>query len=135
MDMVRAIRESVVGRNATYLGPYGPRRLVYADYTASGRLLSFIETYLNVRILSLYSDKFMKSQAWLKKNCSLSLPSLYGRKLYILFTAIRILKSVCAVYRHHISMPKPEVLRSIRYVNARSCHACGLFVQTFLITL
>lgn len=47
-DMVRAIRSSVIGKDATIKGPYGARKLVYADYTASGRLLSLVEAYLNV---------------------------------------------------------------------------------------
>jgi hypothetical protein len=45
---VKAIKHSLVGRNATIATPYGHRRLVYADYTASGRMLSFVEAYMNV---------------------------------------------------------------------------------------
>lgn len=48
MGLVEAIRHSLVGRDATIATPYGHRHLVYADYTASGRMLSFVEAYMNV---------------------------------------------------------------------------------------
>ncbi len=37
-------------------GPFGRRPLVYADYTASGRSLEFIETYLADAVLPLYAN-------------------------------------------------------------------------------
>jgi hypothetical protein len=40
------VRASVIGKDATLNSPYGPRRIVYADYTASGKALSFIEDYI-----------------------------------------------------------------------------------------
>ena len=42
------IRENVIGSNNDTLiqTPYGEKPLVYADYTASGKSLRFIEDYI-----------------------------------------------------------------------------------------
>lgn len=45
MDL-KFIRESIIGNHTLIPTPYGERLLTYADYTASGRTLHFIENYL-----------------------------------------------------------------------------------------
>jgi len=40
------VRNAIIGRNFTFRTPYGDRLLTYADYTASGRSLEFIEQFL-----------------------------------------------------------------------------------------
>ena len=40
------LRQQLVGGDCTFDTPFGERLMVYCDYTASGRCLLFVETYL-----------------------------------------------------------------------------------------
>jgi selenocysteine lyase/cysteine desulfurase len=57
------IRNSVIGREAAIETPFGLRRMVYADYTASGRSLTFIEDFLRERVLPLYANTHTEASA------------------------------------------------------------------------
>lgn len=61
MDLVETIRGSVIGSDYVVPGPFGHRRVTYADYTASGRSLSFIEDYLREVVLPLYANTHTES--------------------------------------------------------------------------
>ncbi len=55
-SLLDAIRDAVIGDDQVLDGPFGPRRVTYADYTASGRSLAFIEDYIRREVLPLYAN-------------------------------------------------------------------------------
>jgi selenocysteine lyase/cysteine desulfurase len=61
--LIERIRGSLIGEDLLLDGPFGPRRMVYADYTASGRALSFIEDYIRDRVLPLYANTHTEASA------------------------------------------------------------------------
>ena len=60
-DLLSLIRSSVIGHSDVVDGPFGPRRVTYADYTASGRSLTFIEDYIRDQVLPLYANTHTES--------------------------------------------------------------------------
>src|SRR5208282_3110465 len=54
--LVERIRRGVIGEGELMDGPFGPRRVTYADYTASGRSLDFIEDFIRDAVLPRYAN-------------------------------------------------------------------------------
>jgi selenocysteine lyase/cysteine desulfurase len=55
------IRDSVIGDDQVMTTPYGRRRVTYADYTASGRALSFVEDFIREQVLPTYANTHPES--------------------------------------------------------------------------
>ena len=54
-------RRGVIGEGETLDGPYGRRRITYADYTASGRSLDFVEEFIRDHVLTRYANTHTES--------------------------------------------------------------------------
>ncbi|HEY4189148.1 MAG TPA: aminotransferase class V-fold PLP-dependent enzyme [Candidatus Limnocylindrales bacterium] len=59
--LVDLVRASVIGDDEAVAGPYGIRRVTYADYTASGRSLTFVEDFIRDAVLPLYANTHTES--------------------------------------------------------------------------
>ena len=57
------VRSALIGDDAVLEGPFGPRRLVYADHTASGRPLALVEDVIRSDVLPLYANTHTEASA------------------------------------------------------------------------
>ena len=54
--LIEHIRQSVIGSRTPISTPFGEKPLIYADYTASGRSLGFIEDIIREQVLPFYAN-------------------------------------------------------------------------------
>ena len=59
--LIETIRAAVIGDDEAIATPFGLRRVTYADYTASGRSLGFIEDFIREAVLPLYANTHTES--------------------------------------------------------------------------
>ncbi|XP_063605849.1 uncharacterized protein LOC134780859 [Penaeus indicus] len=53
---IEYVAENVIGNNTAFTAPFGPRKVIYCDYIASGRSLKFIEDYISNEVLPQYGS-------------------------------------------------------------------------------
>jgi selenocysteine lyase/cysteine desulfurase len=60
-DLPERVRQGIIGDDEVLDGPYGPRRVVYADWTASGRALDLVEDAIRGQVLPRYANTHTES--------------------------------------------------------------------------
>ncbi|RDX96217.1 csd, partial [Mucuna pruriens] len=55
-NKVRWLRSQIIGNDAEFESPFGTRKLVYADHTASGRSLHYNENFIANHLLPFYGN-------------------------------------------------------------------------------
>ncbi|MCP4447169.1 MAG: aminotransferase class V-fold PLP-dependent enzyme [Myxococcales bacterium] len=60
-SLLAQIRNSIIGEHNELEGPFGQRMVCYADYTASGRSLSFIEDFIREHVMPYYANTHTES--------------------------------------------------------------------------
>ena len=55
-ELAEYIHDHIIGGSQTFLTPFGRKKLLYCDHTASGQSLSFIEDFISQEVLPLYGN-------------------------------------------------------------------------------
>ncbi|WP_328471285.1 aminotransferase class V-fold PLP-dependent enzyme [Actinoplanes sp. NBC_00393] len=63
MGKLERIREGLAGAGRMLDGPFGARRVTYADYTASGQALDFVEDFIREQVLTGYANTHTEASA------------------------------------------------------------------------
>ncbi len=82
--LVERVRRGIIGDGELMDGPFGPRRVTYADYTASGRSIDFIEDFIRDAVLPLYANTHTDSSGtglqtgWMREDARRIIRSAVG---------------------------------------------------------
>ncbi len=84
-DEFADIRKNIIGHDAVICGPFGPRRLMYADYVASGRSYGPIEDVIRNSVLPLYANTHTESSVTGRQSTAYreQARSIIGKSLHV----------------------------------------------------
>ncbi len=60
-DIITRMRDGLIGEGVEFSTPFGNQKLIYADYTASGRALRQVEDFVLEKILPYYANSHTES--------------------------------------------------------------------------
>jgi selenocysteine lyase/cysteine desulfurase len=60
-DCLEKLRAGLIGEGLRFDTPFGPQKLTYADYTASGRALRQVEDFISEHVLPFYANSHTSS--------------------------------------------------------------------------
>ncbi|GJM87798.1 hypothetical protein PR202_ga03791 [Eleusine coracana subsp. coracana] len=75
-DKLDWLRSQLIGKNVEFDTPFGRRMLTYADQTASGRSLRYIEDYLVKDVLPFYANTHTEDSHRLQEVIGVAAPSV-----------------------------------------------------------
>ena len=55
-NLINYLENDTVGQGTPFTTPFGPKRMIYADWTASGKALRFIEKHITEDVLPFYGN-------------------------------------------------------------------------------
>ena len=56
MNLLKKVKENIIGNNTVIVGPFGPKQQLYCDYTASGKALEYIEKFIYNNVYPYYAN-------------------------------------------------------------------------------
>lgn len=63
-ERIEWLRSQLIGGDMTFETPFGERKLTYADHTASGRCLQYIEDYIIEQVLPFYGKASVSTKQY-----------------------------------------------------------------------
>lgn len=55
-QLIQFVDENIIGKDHTFIGPFGRRKVVFCDYIASSKSMEFVEEYIKKEVLPLHSN-------------------------------------------------------------------------------